>query len=557
MLNQKSGDQPLAHWGPGLVLLAAVVSALLLGPHVVRRVAFSRTDAQLTAVRDTLATDPDLARLSVAFERVARVVEPGVVHIRVLRTGVGVLGRHDPPLPAGNGSGWVYRHAPADGSPPRDYVLTNQHVVAGGNAIKVRFVDGREYDATLVGVDRATDVAVLDLDAGPLHAAPVADTPVSKGQLVFAFGSPLAFDFSVSQGIVSADGRQLSLDQSGRYESYIQTDAAINPGNSGGPLTDIHGRVVGMNFAIANNPYGQRPDGRRGLGGSASPDADAGPRGFLGLGFAIPVAVATDVADRLIEDGTVRRGFLGVKIATLTRPLARAFGLPADTTGVLVNHALAGSPAAAAGLQPGDVITAVGARPVRSASELRYEVSTYRPGDPAAFTVLRPNADGSAGAGEPALTLRVALAVPPGEADPTGTARAARRGHRAFAEPAPGRGYVVPALKRLGVERLHDPAPDDADDADTADVLGPHVTDVRFGSHAAAQGLGPRSILTHVNRQRITHRTELEDALARHAPHRPLLLTFRVWDGTDFFEYLTRFAVFEAPRTADDPDRPL
>ena len=150
----------------------------------------------------------------------------------------------------------MYRHVPDEG-PPQDVILTNQHVVANAGRIVVRFADGREFDAKYnpdTDADPATDVAVLRLDAGPLHAASLSPRPVAKGQIVFAFGSPLAFDFSVSQGIVSASGRRLSLSINNRYESYIQTDAAINPGNSGGPLTDIHGRVVGMNFAIAANP---------------------------------------------------------------------------------------------------------------------------------------------------------------------------------------------------------------------------------------------------------------------------------------------------------------
>ena len=280
------------HLGPSLILLATLVATLWLGPSVVRRAAWSHTETQLTTVRDSLATDTDLTLLSNAFERVAQVVEPSVVHIQVFHRktpGGNWFNRYDPAAPSGNGSGWIYRHFSSNNNNAdyEDVILTNHHVVDGAGRIVVRLADGREHDATLLASDQATDMAVLRLPtAGPLHAAALSLNPVAKGQIVFAFGSPLAFDFSVSQGIVSASGRQLSLDSSGRYESYIQTDAAINPGNSGGPLTDIHGRVVGMNFAIASDPG---PDSPHNSPHTLRPSTPS--RGFLGLGFAIPVNI--------------------------------------------------------------------------------------------------------------------------------------------------------------------------------------------------------------------------------------------------------------------------
>ena len=508
--------------GPSLILAATLAGSLVLGPEAVRRTAWSRTESQLTAVRDGLAADPDLELLSNAFERVAQAVEPGVVHIRIYRQAQGaVVNRYDPQSPAGNGSGWVYRHGTDGGA--SDYVVTNHHVVDNADRIVVRFADGREYDARLVGSDSATDVAVLDVDGGPFHAATLSPDPVAKGQLVFAFGSPLAFDFSVSQGIVSASGRQLSLAPGGRYESYIQTDAAINPGNSGGPLTDIYGRVVGMNFAIAAGPNGPSDSGL------------AGSRGFLGLGFAIPVQIAVQVADQLIEAGTVARGYLAVLIGDLSRDMAGALGLPPDTRGVLMTHPIVGGPGNRAGLRPGDVVTAVAGQPVSTPGELRYLVSTFAPGSTVALKVLR--------AGEPDPTVvDVTLDALP-EAP-----RTTRR--TPVPDFIPRQGYTQDVLQKFGIERLADFGPDDAKALglpEDPDVAGPMAIDVRYGSYAYGQRLRRQSVITHVDRQRVRNEAELRAALAAHDPEKPLLLTARYWEGNEFNAYLTRFVLFSLP----------
>lgn len=513
--------RPLRYFGPSCILAVTLASVLVLGPMVVRQTTWARTQNQLTAVRDGLAADPDLALLSNAFQRVAQAVEPGVVHIRVFRGPDGaVVNRYDPPEPSGNGSGWVYRHAGPTG---HDYILTNHHVVQNAGRIVVRFSDGREYDARLVGSDEATDVAVLDIEGGPFHAAAISPDPVAKGQIVFAFGSPLAFDFSVSQGIVSASGRQLSLDPGGRYESYIQTDAAINPGNSGGPLTDIHGRVIGMNFAIGSH-----------ASGSADPGQSAS-RGFLGLGFAIPVQIATQVADQIIQAGTVARGYLAVIIGELSRDMAQALGLPPDTRGVLMTHPIVGGPGSQAGLLPGDVVTSVAGQPVNTPGQLRYRVSTFAPGTELALELLRP--------GQPdPTTVQVTLAaLPPRPA----TQRRVPR-----ADFIPSQGYTHDVLQKFGIERLADFDQDDARTLglpESPDLVGPMAIDVRYGSYAYSQRLWRQSVITHVDRQRVRNRDELLAALAAHDPTVPLLLTTRYWDASEFNAYLTRFVLFSLP----------
>jgi serine protease Do len=238
--------------------------------------------------------------LSEAFKDVARVVEKSVVSITVyskrpptggipeellplLPPGRAPKGNsefddYDVPQQYGSGSGWIYD--------TKGHIITNNHVIDGADRIVVRFYDGSERDAKVVGVDTKTDIAVVKVKGDDLHPAKRADKPVDQGEIVFAFGSPFRFDFSMSQGIVSAKGRQLGILRGAQgYENFIQTDAAINPGNSGGPLTNIYGEVVGMNTAIAS---------RTGA--------------YNGLGFAIPVRMVEQVGDQLIENGKVSRG---------------------------------------------------------------------------------------------------------------------------------------------------------------------------------------------------------------------------------------------------------
>ncbi|NJL31408.1 MAG: PDZ domain-containing protein, partial [Phycisphaerales bacterium] len=248
----------------------------------------------------------------------------------------------------GSGSGWVYS---ADG-----HIITNNHVIEEADRIEVRFFNGESMDAVVVGTDPKTDVAVIKVDATKLHASTLATEPVEQGEIVFAFGAPFRFEFSMSQGIVSGQGRQLGiLAERQGYENFIQTDAAINPGNSGGPLTNIYGQVVGMNTAIAS---------RTGA--------------FNGLGFAIPIDMVKKVVDELIATGTVQRGYLGIFIEELDPRMARTFGY--DGKGVLVTNPIDGGPAAEAGVQRGDIITKVEGKPVSTPDELRNLVADLAPG---------------------------------------------------------------------------------------------------------------------------------------------------------------------------------
>ena len=246
----------------------------------------------------------------------------------------------------------------------KGYVLTNHHVIAKADKIVVTLHDGRSFDARLVGSDPETDVAVVQIPAEGLTAIRLGDSArLRVGDFVVAIGNPFGLGQTVTSGIVSALGRS-GLGIEG-YEDFIQTDASINPGNSGGPLVDLEGRLVGINTAILSPA-----------------------RGNVGIGFAIPVAMAREVMAQLIEYGEVRRGRLGVYIQDLTPELAQAFGIEA-TQGAVVAQVAEGSPAERAGLRPGDVVVAVDGRPVKSAAELRTAIGLMRVGKRVRLEVLR------------------------------------------------------------------------------------------------------------------------------------------------------------------------
>jgi S1-C subfamily serine protease len=264
---------------------------------------------------------------------------------------------------AGSGSAVVLR---TDG-----ILVTNAHVVDGAQRVVVTLPDGERQDAEVVGVDAASDLAVLRVDVTDLPV-PVwadADATPSVGDPVVAIGSPFGLDGSVTSGIVSALGRTVSPAQSVALVDLIQTDAAINPGNSGGALVDAAGRIIGINTAIASSGGGSE-----------------------GVGFAIPATTATNVADQLLADGTVRRAELGIAGQTVDADTASLYGLPV-TAGAVVVEVRPDSPADRAGLQPGDIITAIDDEPVGSIAELVGRIQQRRPGDEVVLTIARSGTD--------------------------------------------------------------------------------------------------------------------------------------------------------------------
>lgn len=267
----------------------------------------------------------------------------------------------------GTGSGFVYDD--------RGHILTNNHVVDGAGKITVTFHDGVEASATVVGTDPKSDVAVIKVDN--THYSPLPRGSSAKlrvGELVLAVGSPFGLSQSVTMGIISATHRE-NLDLNGNgdsYESFLQTDAPINPGNSGGPLVNVDGQVIGINSAIMT--------GSRGLGASGGND---------GVGFAIPIDLASHVADKLIKDGKVNRARIGVAIKPLSEVEAKSLGLDSKTKGALVEAVAPGSPAEKAGLKPGDVIVAFNGNPIASVPAFRFEVAASDIGKPATLKYFR------------------------------------------------------------------------------------------------------------------------------------------------------------------------
>lgn len=252
------------------------------------------------------------------------------------------------------GSGVIFT---ADG-----YVLTNNHVISRADEIQVLLYDNRVAQARVVGTDADTDLAVLKIDTSNLPTIAIANkTPVNVGDVVLAIGNPFGFGKTVTLGIVSAIGRQLNLSA---YEDFIQTDAAINEGNSGGALVNAHGELVGINTAM----YRQNPAAE-------------------GIGFAIPVATAKEVLDKIIAHGLVIRGWLGAEYSDV--PVAANSGLPAAARGVILLDIYINSPAALAGLQPGDVLLKFNNEEIGDQSELRNREAKIAPGTNVMIAGLR------------------------------------------------------------------------------------------------------------------------------------------------------------------------
>lgn len=246
----------------------------------------------------------------------------------------------------------------------RGLVLSNHHVIAKADEIRVTLHDGRTLKATLIGTDPETDVAVLSIPAEGLTALSFADSDALRvGDFVVAIGNPFGLRQTVTSGIVSGLGRT-GLGIEG-YENFIQTDASINPGNSGGPLVNLHGELVGMNTAIL------APGG-----------------GNIGIGFAIPANMVRAIMEQIAEFGTVRRGLFGLSVQDLTNELARALGI-AGRDGALVTTVDPGSAAAEAGVREGDVILALNGKPVRGSSDLRNQFGLLRVGEQVKLDISR------------------------------------------------------------------------------------------------------------------------------------------------------------------------
>ena len=366
-------------YGPSLIVLGTAVFVLLAGPSAVWRLTYAKTEASILQASQALDNNPILQKINQAYRDIATLVEPSVVHISTERTDRDGFG--DPRLVTSSGSGWVYSRL--------GYVVTNNHVVQDADRIEVQLHTGITREAVIVGSDPYTDIAVIKIDPVRLFPALRAEPPadgesiVQQGDLVFAFGSPFDFRFSMSSGIVSGIGRSVGVirDDQKRwvgYENFIQVDAAINPGNSGGPLTNARGHVIGMNTAIATGRGNRLDEGQ-----------------FAGIGLAIPIEMIEPIVEQIIDSGSVKKGFLGVGIvdreSTIANELLR---IGFRGYGITVGRVDPGNPAYEAGLALGDVITGINGQDVRTVADLEAIARDIEPRDTTVLSVWRHDPDG-------------------------------------------------------------------------------------------------------------------------------------------------------------------
>lgn len=449
-------------FGPALVVLLAAVVTLVAAPATVRRVTYAGADATIQLARQNLASDNILKQIDRAVRSIAEAVEPSVVHIGISQPGPG--GR---PFKVGQGSGWVFDS--------KGHIVTNAHVVRNARQITVQFFDGRAMDAKLIGQDPTTDIAVVKVETteGLFPIARATGAELHQGERVFAFGSPFGFKFSMSEGIVSATGRDPEnvLGRGGGYTNFIQTDAAVNPGNSGGPLVNVEGRLVGMNVAIAT---------------AASTAGGEGQNS--GISFAIPLETIERVVEQITTTGTVTKGFLGIGLAQNDEANERSLAnLNIKARGVLITAADPRDPAGAAGLAAGDVITRINGRPTPSIAVLRSIVSNLEPGQKASVEVIREGETRE-------------FTVTMGERN----------------EPTPLEVQAaLDALRRFGIDEI-------------VDTRGgsPLIASLLRPSRAIRAGIRPGNVITEVNGETVSSGGEFISAVAKPlAQGRPVKIT--------------------------------
>jgi Do/DeqQ family serine protease len=338
----------------------------------------------------------------------------------------------------------------------RGLILTNNHVIEGADQVSVTLGDGRTVEAKPIGSDADTDVAVIQIQANNLHALPLADSQALRvGDYVVAVGNPFGLGQTVTSGIVSAVGRS-GLSGLG-YQNFIQTDASINPGNSGGALVNLRGELVGINSA-SYNPRGSNA-------------------GNIGLGFAIPSNLAREVMRQLMAYGEVHRGSLGVELRDVTPDLAKQFGL-GSARGALVGRVYNGTPAAAAGLKPGDLIVSANNQRIGSAQELHNLEGLLPVGQAMRMGVVRDGAP---------LVVTATLKAQPKDID--GGAMDSRLAGAKFTD-------LPERYRQQGIS-------------------GVVVTVVANGSRAAQNGLAPGDLVLGINRRSVLDLNDFRARLAQ------------------------------------------
>jgi periplasmic serine protease, Do/DeqQ family len=352
------------------------------------------------------------------------------------------------------------------------YILTNYHVVHGADELQVKTSDGRTFDATIVGVDSLSDVAVIKLkgDIKNLTVAYIGNSDkLRAGEWVMAVGNPFSLTSTVTQGIVSALGRK--VDNSNLYQNYIQTDAAINPGNSGGALVDLDGALIGINTMIVTRSGG-----------------------FMGIGMAIPINMAKKAMEDIIYEGKVTRGWLGVQIQDINEAMRNSLGL-GERKGVLISDVFKDQPADKAGIKRGDVVLSIDGRPVTNSNELRNTVATLSPGKKTPVVVFRNGKE---------LTVSVVLV----ERD-EGKISSISSGNG----PSQNNEGTADEMKKWGVQAgaLTDALRQQY--SIDNDVNGVVLTSVDQASQAAAEGIQEGDVIEEINKTPITSVKDFTKAL--------------------------------------------
>ncbi|HEV2299888.1 MAG TPA: DegQ family serine endoprotease [Candidatus Acidoferrales bacterium] len=497
----------MRRWVATSALIVALVAGGFLGTWAVRWAGHEVLGAAKVPVKEAGAVSPvRLGEFANGFASVVQPALPAVVNIsttQVIKVRQNMPGFFNDPFfrqffgdqfgPQSNrpmtqketslGSGVVVN--------PDGYIITNNHVVANATDVEVTTRDKKQYKAKIIGKDPATDIAVLKIDASNMPTLTLGDsTKLEVGDVVFAIGDPFGIGETATMGIVSATGRSLG-GQIERYEDFIQTDAAINPGNSGGAMIDLHGNLVGINTAIIPG------------------QAMNGEGGNLGIGFAIPISMAKNVMEQIIEHGKVERGYLGIRPENVTAEMAKQFGRD-EGGGALVGQVSSGTPAAKAGLQRGDIILQVNGQDVTGSQDLSARIAAFSPGTSVQLKVFRNGKT---------IEVPVTLAQLPEDSSvlssPSG-------------EPSEGSSK---ALEGVQVENL---TPDILSQLNLpAGTRGVVVDSVDQSSPAAEAGLQRGDVIQEVNHKPVDNMAQYRAALAGTGEKQVLLLVNR--DNSTFY----------------------
>jgi serine protease Do len=426
---------------------------------------------------------PVVAQPVASFADLAEKLSPSVVNIATAQT-VEQPQRNGPRVPEGSPFEDLFRDFFGDGEPrgrrtvqslgsgfvisPEGYIVTNNHVIEDADEISVNFSDGSSLDATIVGTDKKTDIALLKVEpASPLPFVNFGDSDAIRvGDWVLAIGNPFGLGGSVSAGIVSARNRDINA---GPYDDFIQTDAAINRGNSGGPLFNMAGDVIGVNSAIIS------PTG-----------------GSIGIGFAVPANLAKGVVEQLREYGVTRRGWLGVHIQTVNDEMAEALGME-ETTGALVAKVSPGGPAEAAGIEPGDVIIKFDGRDVVEMRDLPRMVAETPVDKAVRVVVFRKGKT---------QTLKVTIAL-------------LEEGEQAAKTPESGEAPAAEMeLSALGLRLTTLTADARTQFGIAEDITGVVVTEVAAGSPAEEKGIRAGDVIVEVGQEPVSTPADVEARVA-------------------------------------------